>query len=165
MAALGASRLAARNCTLIRLTSLSNWGTCIHPYKFSSETFNEWQHQVNKCQLWNKNSCQRYYFMTGSSKCHRHFITKKQEYFLNVKNTEIGNVAQSSSVRPSIFSEKWLKKDALSGTLPSWKVQNVADVQILRCFHGSPSLKAVPVPILWMILKPAQKLLAIILGR
>ncbi|XP_060087874.1 metalloendopeptidase OMA1, mitochondrial isoform X2 [Heteronotia binoei] len=165
MATFGASRLAARNFSLIRLTSLSNWGMCINPYKISSETLNKWEHQVNKCQTWNKSNSQRCYFMTGSSKCHRDFISKSQECFLNVKNTEISNVAQSSSVKPCIFSEKWLKNDALSGTLPSWKLQNVADVQILRSFHGSPSLKAAPVPILWMILKPAQKLLAIILGR
>ncbi|XP_077189679.1 metalloendopeptidase OMA1, mitochondrial isoform X1 [Paroedura picta] len=165
MTALGASRLATRNCTLIQLTYLSNWGTFISPYKFSSRTFNEWQRKVNKGQPWNKSNSEKCCFMTGSSKWHRHFVSKSQECFLNVKNTKTSSVTQRSSVRPCIFSEKWLKKDALSGTLYSWKLQNVADVQILRSFHGSLSLKAAPVPILWIILKPAQKLLAIILGR
>lgn len=164
MAALGASRLAARNYALIRLKSLSIWGTYTNPYMFSSKTFNKWQHLVNKCQPWNKSNSQRCYFVTRSSKCHGQIVSKSQECFLNVKNTEIVNVARSSSIRTCIFSEKWLKKDALFGTL-SWKLQNITDDQIIRSFHGSPSLKAAPLPILWMILKPVQKLLAIILGR
>ncbi|XP_048354478.1 metalloendopeptidase OMA1, mitochondrial [Sphaerodactylus townsendi] len=163
MTTLCGSRLAAMNCALIRLTSLSNWGMCSNSSKFSSKIFNGWQLQVNKCQPWNKS--QKCYLMTRSSKSHRHFISKNQGHFFNVKKTEIGSATYSSSIRPSIFSEKWLKKDALSGTLSSWKLQNVSDVQILKSFHGSPSLKAAPVPILWMILKPVQKLLAIILGR
>nr|XP_056701143.1 metalloendopeptidase OMA1, mitochondrial [Euleptes europaea] len=165
MTILSGSRLAATNGALIRLTSLSNWGTCINPSKFSSKIFKGWQLQVNKCQPWSKSNSQRCSFMTGSSKRHRPFINRSQECFFNVKNTEIGNAVHNSSVRPCIFSEKGLKRDTLSGTLSSWKLQNVADVQNLRSFHGSPSLKAAPVPLLWIILKPAQKLLAIILGR
>ncbi|XP_054837120.1 metalloendopeptidase OMA1, mitochondrial [Eublepharis macularius] len=164
MAALGGSRLAGRNCALVRLTSLFNWRSCSNPYKFSSKTFKGWQHQENKCQTWDKGNSPRCCFMTGSFKCHRHFATRSQGCFLNLKNTEIRS-AYKSSIRPCMFPEKWLERNTFSSTLPSWKLQNVAGVQIFRFFHTSPSLKAAPVPILWMILKPAQKLLAIILGR
>ncbi|KAG2461503.1 OMA1 Metalloendopeptidase, partial [Polypterus senegalus] len=34
-----------------------------------------------------------------------------------------------------------------------------------HCFHTSPSARALPAPLIWVILKPVQKLVAILLGR
>lgn len=38
-------------------------------------------------------------------------------------------------------------------------------VQSTREFHSSGRLRAVPAPLMWLVLKPLQKLIAIILGR
>ncbi|XP_053099078.1 metalloendopeptidase OMA1, mitochondrial isoform X2 [Hemicordylus capensis] len=168
MTALGGSRVAARNYVLIRLTSLASWGKCINPYKFSNETLGGHQHQVTKCQQWNKSSSTRY-FVTGSSVLCRNCINKSQGWFLNPKKAGEYNVVRNFSSRPSTFSEQKMRgKEALLGTFSSQKIRNFASihsVQIFRLFHGSSPLNAAPVPILLMILKPAQKLLAIILGR
>lgn len=38
-------------------------------------------------------------------------------------------------------------------------------IQSTREFHTSGRLRALPAPLIWMVLKPLQKLMAIILGR
>ncbi|XP_061489170.1 metalloendopeptidase OMA1, mitochondrial [Rhineura floridana] len=151
MASLGGSR----KCVLIRLTSLASWRKCINPYKFSSEALNGHQHQMVKCPSWKKSK--RQYLMTESSNVYRNFINKSPGWFLNPKNAEICKVTHSYSRRLCILSQQRARGEEVFGTVP--------EVQISRPFHGSSALKAAPAPILWIILKPAQKLLAIILGR
>ncbi|XP_062994445.1 metalloendopeptidase OMA1, mitochondrial isoform X2 [Elgaria multicarinata webbii] len=165
MAALSGSR----NCVLVRLTSLASWGKCITPYTFSSESVNGSQHQVTKCQPWNKSNSTRYYFMTESSNIYRNLMNKNQGWLLNPTNVEICKVEHRYSNRTCALSHPWARgKEVLFGTLSSQKLQNVSaaqNVQIFRPFHGSSALNAAPIPLLLLILKPAQKLLAIILGR
>ncbi|XP_066482447.1 metalloendopeptidase OMA1, mitochondrial [Tiliqua scincoides] len=166
MIALGGSRLAGRNCVLIRLTALTNWRKSINPYQFSSEALKGYRHQVTKCQQWNESSTTRCYFMTRSSNFYQSCLNQSQGWLLNPKNAGIRNVACSFSRKPCTFSGQRVRgKEALLGMLPSCKVQNFPAVQIFRPFHQSSALKAAPVPIVLMILKPVQKLLAIIVGR
>lgn len=63
------------------------------------------------------------------------------------------------------FSEHGARKEAgipaLSASCPlSYPARRAA-----RCFHTSPPVRAAPAPLLLLILKPVQKLLAIIVGR
>ncbi|KAH0618565.1 hypothetical protein JD844_017902 [Phrynosoma platyrhinos] len=159
----------SRNCVLIRLTSLASWQKCFNPYTFSSEALNGHRYHATKCQLWNKNDSIRYYLMTDSSSIYRNVINKSQECFLNPKHEGLCRVSQSCSKRPCVFLQQQVRNNEVSlGRLPSetlYSIGTVHNVQIFRPFHGSPALKAAPVPLLWVILKPLQKLLAIILGR
>ncbi|XP_008107584.1 metalloendopeptidase OMA1, mitochondrial isoform X2 [Anolis carolinensis] len=158
---------ASRNCVLTRLT-LANWRKCIHPYTFSSEALNGCKYQVTKGQQWNKNNTTRCYLMTDNSSIYRNVINKSQGCFLNTKNEGLHRVAHVCSGRPYAFIQQQARKKVLLGRFPSQKLNNIAevqDVQIFRPFHGTSALRAAPVPLLWVLLKPVQKLFAIILGR
>ncbi|XP_060629578.2 metalloendopeptidase OMA1, mitochondrial isoform X1 [Anolis sagrei] len=160
---------ASRNCVLTRLTSLASWRKCIHPYAFSSEALNGHQYQVTKGQRWNKNNSPRCYLMTDNSSIYRNVINNSQGCFLNTKNEGLHRVAHVCSGRPCPFLQQQArKKEVLLGRFPSQKLNHIAavqDVQIFRPFHGTSALRAAPVPLLWVLLKPVQKLFAIILGR
>nr|XP_060629576.1 metalloendopeptidase OMA1, mitochondrial isoform X1 [Anolis sagrei ordinatus]XP_060629577.1 metalloendopeptidase OMA1, mitochondrial isoform X1 [Anolis sagrei ordinatus] len=160
---------ASRNCVLTRLTSLASWRKCIHPYAFSSEALNGHQYQVTKGQRWNKNNSPRCYLMTDNSSIYRNVINNSQGCFLNTKNEGLHRVAHFCSGRPCPFLQQQArKKEVLLGRFPSQKLNHIAavqDVQIFRPFHGTSALRAAPVPLLWVLLKPVQKLFAIILGR
>ncbi|XP_034977270.1 metalloendopeptidase OMA1, mitochondrial isoform X3 [Zootoca vivipara] len=158
MAALSGSR----NCLLTRLTSLACWGKSINPYKFSSEALNSHQHQVTKCHSWNKSKNRRRYLMTESSNTYSNLINRSQVWLLNPKNAGIFNVAHSCSRRPCILSEQRARGLSFQ---KSRRLTASHDVQFHRPFHRSSALKVAPVPILWILLKPVQKIFAIILGR
>nr|XP_042707342.1 metalloendopeptidase OMA1, mitochondrial isoform X2 [Chrysemys picta bellii] len=174
MNAICSLKIAGRNCILFRLTSLASQAKCNKLYKSSVEALNG-HHQiqinriVDKCQRINTSSNTSYYFMIGSSNFYRKCINKSQRCFLNAKNIKVCTNIHSSC-RSSCFlaSQPLVEEFALFRSLapvqspdriPAW------DVQIIRLFHTSSSFQAAPVPLLWIILKPAQKLVAIILGR
>ncbi|KAF7244436.1 Metalloendopeptidase OMA1, mitochondrial [Varanus komodoensis] len=154
MAALSGSR----NSVLIRLTSLASRGECFSPYAFSCGFTNGQQHQVTK---WNKSNSTRSY-VTASLSSH---INESQGWLLNPRNADICRVMH----RPyTLFHPRAEGKELLFRTLSSQKLQNfceIENVQMFRLFHVSSAQKAAPLSIFFIILKPAQKLLAIILGR
>ncbi|NWX16701.1 OMA1 Metalloendopeptidase, partial [Aegotheles bennettii] len=86
----------------------------------------------------------------------------------NVPNTEVCENAHHSSGRFCFQSSRTL------GEITSLQISSVGqlprhfsawNIQIIRSFRTSPSFQALPVPFLWIIVKPFQKLFAIILGR
>ncbi|XP_039341649.1 metalloendopeptidase OMA1, mitochondrial isoform X2 [Mauremys reevesii] len=107
--------------------------------------------------------------MIGSSNFYRKFINKSQRCFLNAKNIEVCTNIHSSCRSPCFLASQPLVEDlALFRSLAPLQSPNripAWDVQIIKHFHTSSSFQAAPVPLLWIILKPAQKLFAIILGR
>uniref|UniRef100_A0A452HIB2 Metalloendopeptidase OMA1, mitochondrial n=1 Tax=Gopherus agassizii TaxID=38772 RepID=A0A452HIB2_9SAUR len=174
MNAICSLKIAGRNCILFRLTSLASQAKCNNLYRSSVEALNghhhiQVNHVVNKCQQLVISSSTSYYFMIGSSNFYRKFINKSRRCFLNAKNIEVCTNIHNSCRSPYFLASKPLVEDlALFRSLapvqspnriPAW------DVQIIRLFHTSSSFQAAPVPLLWIILKPAQKLFAIILGR
>ncbi|KAH1166642.1 metalloendopeptidase OMA1, mitochondrial isoform X1 [Mauremys mutica] len=174
MNAICSLKIAGRNCILFRLTSLASRAKCNNLYRSSVEALNRHRqiqvnHIVNKCQQLDISSNTSYYFMIGSSNFYRKFINKSQRCFLNAKNIEVCTNIHSSCRSPCFLASQPLVEDlALFRSLapvqspnriPAW------DVQIIKHFHTSSSFQAAPVPLLWIILKPAQKLFAIILGR
>ncbi|XP_050817986.1 metalloendopeptidase OMA1, mitochondrial isoform X2 [Gopherus flavomarginatus] len=174
MNAICSLKIAGRNCILFRLTSLASQAKCNNLYRSSVEALNghhqiQVNHVVNKCQQLVISSSTSYYFMIGSSNFYRKFINKSQRCFLNAKNIDVCTNIHNSCRSPYFLASKPLVEDlALFRSLapvqspnriPAW------DLQIIRLFHTSSSFQAAPVPLLWIILKPAQKLFAIILGR
>ncbi|XP_067391593.1 metalloendopeptidase OMA1, mitochondrial isoform X3 [Emydura macquarii macquarii] len=165
---------ARRNCILFRLTSLASQAKCNNFYRSSVEALNGYRqvqinHIVDKCQRLEISSNFNYYFMIGSSNFCRKFINKSRRCFLNAKSIEVSKNIHSSCRSPCFLASQPLVGElALFRTLSSvWSPNHVRawDVQITRLFHTSPWFQAAPVPLLWIILKPAKKLFAIILGR
>ncbi|XP_043409088.1 metalloendopeptidase OMA1, mitochondrial isoform X1 [Chelonia mydas] len=175
MNAICSLKIAGRNCILFRLTSLASHQTkCNNLYRSSVEALNghrqiQRSHIVDKWKRLDISSNTSYCFMIGSSNFYRKFINKSQRCFLNAKNIEECTNILSSCRSPCFLTSQPLVEElALFQSLapvqspnrvPAW------DVQIIRLFHTSSSFQAAPVPLLWIILKPAQKLFAIILGR
>lgn len=163
MASFGGSR----NCILIQLASSINWRKCINPYTFSSKALNGVQHQLTKCQAWNKKNSIRFYFWNDNSRIYGN-MNRTHRWPLDPKDVGIYTTRCSYFRRPYILTQqKARRKCVLFGATMSQKLQDVAtqNIQAFRCFHGSSILKAAPAPLLLMILKPVQKLFAIILGR
>uniref|UniRef100_A0A8C8SU48 Metalloendopeptidase OMA1, mitochondrial n=1 Tax=Pelusios castaneus TaxID=367368 RepID=A0A8C8SU48_9SAUR len=172
MNAICSLKIAGRNCILFRLTSLASQAKCNHVYRSSTEALNghrqiQINHRVDKCQRLEISSNTSYY--SGSSNCCRPFINKSQRCFLNAKRLEVcKNVHSSCSSLCSSVFQSLVGKLALFRTLSSVRSPNhfpAWNVQIIRHFRTSSLFQAAPVPLLWIILKPAQKLFAIILGR
>uniref|UniRef100_A0A8D0DX04 Metalloendopeptidase OMA1, mitochondrial n=1 Tax=Salvator merianae TaxID=96440 RepID=A0A8D0DX04_SALMN len=156
---------ASGNCVLIRLTSLATWGRCIQPYKFSSEILNGHQHRVARCQQWNRSPRLRCYVISEHSSVYRTFLSTNQVQLWNPKNAGIQRVGSDCFKKPQ---HRAREKEPIFGALPLQKLQSIIPIQnahLFRPFHSSSALKAAPAPLVWIILKPAQKLLAIILGR
>ncbi|NWR62080.1 OMA1 Metalloendopeptidase, partial [Bucorvus abyssinicus] len=99
---------------------------------------------------------------------YRNFIGTGQRCLLSVSDTEIHKKAQHSLGRFCFQSSRPLGEKTTSfqissvGQLPhhfsAW------NIQFFRSFHASPSFQAAPA-LFWIIVKPVQKLFAIILGR
>ncbi|NXJ77841.1 OMA1 Metalloendopeptidase, partial [Trogon melanurus] len=123
----------------------------------------------DRCQRLDLTGKNRNCFLTGSPDSYKNFISKGLRCLLNAQNIEVCKNAHDSSGRFGFQFPRplWEKTTSLQissvGQVPhrfsAW------NIQIIRSFHTSPSFQAAPFPLLWIIVKPAQKLLAIILGR
>ncbi|KAJ7332664.1 hypothetical protein JRQ81_014844 [Phrynocephalus forsythii] len=153
----------SKNCVLNRLKSLAGWGKWSNPHTISTEALNgHWCHVTR-----NKGNSLRYNFMTEGSIVKRNLVNRSQDCLLNPENGGLGRIPHSCGRRPYSFSGQ-RSKGAFCGQLPLQKLQSLGTGQsahILRPFHVSSALKAPPPLFVWMILKPLQKLFAIILGR
>ncbi|NXF98032.1 OMA1 Metalloendopeptidase, partial [Eubucco bourcierii] len=107
--------------------------------------------------------------LTGSPDCYKNFISKGQRCLLSTSKTEVYKNAHHSLGR-FCFHSSWTQQKKPPSFQISYAGQHPQplyawNIQIFRCFHTSPLFQAAPVPLFWIIIKPAQKLLAIILGR
>ncbi|XP_061860095.1 metalloendopeptidase OMA1, mitochondrial isoform X2 [Colius striatus] len=162
-------KLPGRNCFFSSLASLTkekcnNLKRCYAGYCQTQVSCTQ-----DKCQglglIGNTRNC----FLTGSPDSCRNFTVKGLSCLLNVPNTQLYNNAHHISGRFFSQSSQTLEEKITSlqigsvGKLPqhfsAWSIQ------VTRSFRTSPSFQAAPVPLFWIIVKPAQKLLAIILGR
>uniref|UniRef100_A0A670Y0V4 Metalloendopeptidase OMA1, mitochondrial n=1 Tax=Pseudonaja textilis TaxID=8673 RepID=A0A670Y0V4_PSETE len=162
-----ASSCGSRNCILIQLASSFNWGKFVNPYTFSKKALNVAQHQLTKCQAWNKKNI-RFYLWRDNSRIYENIMNRTHRWPLDPKDVEICTTRCSYFRRPYILTQqKARRKGVLFEATMSQRLQDVStqNIQTFRCFHGSSILKAAPAPLLLMILKPVQKLFAIILGR
>ncbi|XP_019147432.1 metalloendopeptidase OMA1, mitochondrial [Corvus cornix cornix] len=161
-------KLPGRNCVFSHLASLCKQGKC----KNLSRSYTGWcRTQVDRagCQRLDLSGYARKCFLTGNPDSYRNFAGKGLRCLLDVPNAEVYRNAHHSSGRFCSQSSQPLGK-----TIPSVQISSVGqlphhfpawNIQIIRSFHTSPSLQAAPVPLFWIIVKPAQKLFAIILGR
>uniref|UniRef100_A0A803VFJ2 Metalloendopeptidase OMA1, mitochondrial n=1 Tax=Ficedula albicollis TaxID=59894 RepID=A0A803VFJ2_FICAL len=164
-------KVSGRNCILSRLASLCKQGKC----KNLSRSYTGWcrtQGDRNRCQRLGLSGNARNWFLTGNSDSYRNFFGKGLRCLLDVPHTsgqEVNRNAHHSSGK--FFSQS---SQPLGEKIPSFLISSVGqpprrfpawNIQINGSFHTSTSLQAAPVPLFWIIVKPAQKLFAIILGR
>ncbi|KFQ22020.1 hypothetical protein N331_12622, partial [Merops nubicus] len=109
---------------------------------------------------------------TKQGKCsnlYRNVICKGQRYPLSASNTEVYKNARHSLGRFCFQSSRTLGEKTTTlqissaGQLP--RCFSAQNIQIIRCFRTSPLFQAAPAPFFWIIVKPIQKLFAIIFGR
>ncbi|XP_065594338.1 LOW QUALITY PROTEIN: metalloendopeptidase OMA1, mitochondrial [Cyrtonyx montezumae] len=100
--------------------------------------------------------------------CYRTCLSKGQRCVSDVPNTEVWKSSHRSGGRFCFSSPRSLGEKITSlhitsvGPLPN----RCADsTQVTRSIRTSPSFQAAPFPLFWIIVKPVQKLFAIIVGR
>ncbi|XP_009900480.2 metalloendopeptidase OMA1, mitochondrial [Dryobates pubescens] len=163
-------KFPCRNCIFFHLTSFTKQGKCSNLYR-SHAGYSQTQPPFTQdtCQKLHLSGSARYCALTGSPNYYKNSISKGQRCLLNASNTEVYRNAYHSWGR-FCFQSAWTQQEKA----PSFHISSTGqhphpfcawNIQIIRCLHTSPSFQAAPVPLFWIIIKPAQKLLAIILGR
>lgn len=163
-------KLPGRNCIFFHLASLTKQGKCSNLYRsYVGYCRTQVSCTRDKCQRLDLSGNTRNCFLTGSPDSYRNFIGKGLRCLLNGPNAKVYKNARHASGRFCFQSSQPLGEKITSlqsssvGQLPhhfsAW------NIQIIRFFRASPSFQAAPVPLFWIIVKPAQKLFAIILGR
>ncbi|XP_033080942.1 metalloendopeptidase OMA1, mitochondrial isoform X2 [Trachypithecus francoisi] len=158
---------AARNHVFFRFNSLSNWRKC-NTLASTSQGCHQVQvnHIVNKYQGLGVDQCDRWTFLPGNFHFYRTFNNKRTGCLSSTKNKEIWMITSKCTARNDSFSRQLLIKEVTA--VPNLSVLHSlspSPVRAIRNFHTSPRFQAAPVPLLLMILKPLQKLFAIIIGR
>ncbi|XP_033291299.1 metalloendopeptidase OMA1, mitochondrial isoform X3 [Orcinus orca] len=160
-------QFAARNCVFFRFNLLTSWRKCNTQAVTSLDC-----HQVKINNIVNKslglgvNQGDRWTFLPENVHFCRTFNNKRTGCLLSIRSKETWMITQKCTAWNNSFSRQLLMKDIL--VVPALSVVhplNCLPTRDIRSFHTSPRFQAAPVPLLLMILKPVQKLLAIIVGR
>ncbi|XP_009945936.1 PREDICTED: metalloendopeptidase OMA1, mitochondrial [Leptosomus discolor] len=163
-------KLPSRSCTFFRLTSLTKPGKHNNLYRsYAGYCQTQVSCARDRCQRLHLSGSNRNYFLTRSPDSYRNFVSKGLRCLLNVPDTEVYNNAHHSSGRFCFQSSQPLGEKITSFQSSSLRQLlhhfSAWNIQIIRSFSTSPLFQAAPVPLFWIIVKPAQKLFAIILGR
>ncbi|XP_077641457.1 metalloendopeptidase OMA1, mitochondrial isoform X2 [Lonchura striata] len=167
-------KLSGRNCILSHLASWCKQGK--HDNLSRSYTGRcQSQGDRNRCQRLDLSGNTINCFLTGNPDSYRNLVGKGLRCLLDVPHTSGQEVCRNANHSLGRFFSH--SSQPLGEKIPSLLIsQERSDqqplchfpawnIQINRSFHASPSLQAAPVPLFWIIVKPAQKLFAIILGR
>ncbi|XP_074732012.1 metalloendopeptidase OMA1, mitochondrial isoform X2 [Strix uralensis] len=162
-------KLLGKKCIFFHL-ALTKQGKCNNFYRsYAGYCRTQVSCTQDRCQRLDLRGNTRNWFWTGSPDYYRNLISKGQRCRLNVSNTEAYKNPHRSSGRFCLQSSWPLGEKTASlqissgGQLP--RHFSALNIQIIRSFRTSLTFQAAPVPLFWIIVKPAQKLLAIILGR
>ncbi|XP_054576708.1 metalloendopeptidase OMA1, mitochondrial isoform X4 [Eptesicus fuscus] len=154
---------ATRNCVSSRFNLLTNWRKC-NTTAITSLDCHQVQvhHIVNniECKLGVKR-CNRLTSLPGNSYFYRTFNNRRTGYLSSLKSK--GN--KCTARRDSFPRQKLIEEVAVGPALSVLHPLSCFPIRDIRSFHTSPRCQAAPIPLLWIILKPVQKLLAIIVGR
>ncbi|XP_037683028.1 metalloendopeptidase OMA1, mitochondrial isoform X2 [Choloepus didactylus] len=163
-------RSATRNCIFLGLNSLATRRKC-STLAITSQCCHQVQmnHIVNKFQGLRVNHCDRFSFLPGNFHFHRTANNKRTGCLYSTKSKEIWMITHKCTAdvpANDSFSRLLLIKEvAVLPALSVWHPVNCFLMRDIRRFHTSSRFQAAPVPVLLIILKPVQKLLAIIVGR
>lgn len=154
---------ATRNCVSSRFNLLTTWRKCNTTAITSRDCHQVHVHHVVnniECKL-GVNRCDRLTSLPGNSYVYRTFNNRRTGYLSSLKSQ--GN--KCTARRDSFPRQKPLGESAVGPALSVLHPLRRFPVRDVRSFHTSPRCQAAPIPLLWIILKPVQKLLAIIVGR
>lgn len=109
-----------------------------------------------------------FFHLAQTKNCYRACLGKGQRCVSNVPNTDVWRSAHHISrfcfQSPRLLKEKITSPQISSvGLIPNHF--SAGNTQLVRSFRTSPSLRAAPFPLFWIIIKPVQKLFAILVGR
>ncbi|KAI4580080.1 hypothetical protein MJT46_001448 [Ovis ammon polii x Ovis aries] len=158
---------AARNCFFFRFNLLTNWRKC-NMQAVTSRDFHQVKinHIVNKSPGLGVNHGDKWTLLPENFLFYRTFNTKRKGCLLSTRSKEISMISRKCTACTDSLSRQLLMKDV--PIVPAHSVLHPLNCLLtrdFRSFHTSPRCQAAPVPVLLMILKPVQKLLAIIVGR
>uniref|UniRef100_A0A673TCG1 Metalloendopeptidase OMA1, mitochondrial n=1 Tax=Suricata suricatta TaxID=37032 RepID=A0A673TCG1_SURSU len=160
---------ATRNCVSFRFHSLTSWRLC-PALAVTSPACRQGQstHAVTRNQGLGVHQCDRLTSLPKNLYSYRTLNTKRPGCLLNVSRKEIWMVTPKCTAWKDSFS-RYLLINEVAGApalpvLDPLKCLPIRERDI-RSFHTSPRCQAAPVPLLLIILKPVQKLFAIIVGR
>ncbi|XP_053928921.1 metalloendopeptidase OMA1, mitochondrial isoform X2 [Cuculus canorus] len=163
-------KLSDMNCIFFHLASLTKQGKCNNLYRsYAGYCRIQASCTRRRCQRLNLSGNTRICFLTGSPDCYTSLLCKGQRCLLNASNTKVHknahhNLGSFCFQSPQPFWEKTASLQISSvGQLP--QRFSIWNIQSIRSFRTSPSFQAVPFPLFWIIVKPIQKLFAILLGR
>ncbi|XP_006862568.1 PREDICTED: metalloendopeptidase OMA1, mitochondrial [Chrysochloris asiatica] len=155
---------AMRNCVYFRFNSLTN-GRKYNTLAVNSQGCNQVQmnYIVSNYQGLRINQCDRFTFPPRNVHFYKTFNNKRTGCLTSNKNKELWRITYKCTAWNDSFSRQLLIKEVL----PFSALHPLCcfPIREIRSFHTSPRFQAAPVPLLLIILKPVQKLLAIIVGR
>lgn len=162
-------KLPGRNCIFLHLAALTKQGKRHNPYRsYGGYCRTQVSCTRERCQRLDLSGNTRNWFWTGSPGCYESFICTGQRCLSSVSNTEVYKKAHHSLGR-FCFQSSWTLGEKTTsfqissvGQLPHHF--SVRNIQFIRSFRTSPPFQAPPA-LFWIIVKPVQKLFAIILGR
>lgn len=158
---------ATRNCVFFRFHLLASWRKCNTLAVISPDCHQvQINHTINKYQGLGVNQCDRLTFLPENFYFSKTVSSKRPGCLLNTSCKEIGMVTPKCTVWNDSFSRQLLLKEVTGvPALSQLHPLNCLHERDIRSFHTSPRFQATPVPLLLIILKPVQKLFAIIVGR
>ncbi|XP_034509224.1 metalloendopeptidase OMA1, mitochondrial isoform X2 [Ailuropoda melanoleuca] len=158
---------ATRNCVFFRFHLLASWRKCNTLAVISPDCHQvQINHTINKYQGLGVNQCDRLTFLPENFYFSKTVSSKRPGCLLNTSFKENGMVTPKCTVWNDSFSRQLLMKEVMGvPALSQLHPLNCLHERDIRSFHTSPQFQAAPVPLLLMILKPVQKLFAIIVGR
>ncbi|XP_005398549.1 PREDICTED: metalloendopeptidase OMA1, mitochondrial [Chinchilla lanigera] len=124
-------------------------------------------HLVNKCQgLTLFRPCDRLTFLPGNFHFNRTFYNRRPRFFSSAQCKDIQVVTHKCTSWNDSFPGWVLTKEGtVVPALAAWCPLPCFPIRSARNFHTSSRVQAAPVPLLLVLLKPLQKLFAIIVGR
>ncbi|XP_032695613.1 metalloendopeptidase OMA1, mitochondrial isoform X2 [Lontra canadensis] len=158
---------ATRNCVFFRFHLLAHWRKC-NTRAVTSPDCHQVQinHIVNKYQGLGVNQYDRLTFLPENFSFSKTFSNERPGCLLSTRCKEIGMVTPKRTVwNDSLSRQLQIKEVTGVPALSLLHPLNCLHERDIRSFHTSPQCQAAPVPLLLIILKPVQKLFAIIVGR
>ncbi|XP_047583231.1 metalloendopeptidase OMA1, mitochondrial isoform X3 [Lutra lutra] len=158
---------ATRNCVFFRFHLLAHWRKC-NTRAVTSPDCHQVQinHIVNTYQGLGVNQYDRLTFLPENFSFSKTFSNERPGCLLSTRCKEIGMVTPKCTVwNDSLSRQLQIKEVTGVPALSLLHPLNCLHERDIRSFHTSPQCQAAPVPLLLIILKPVQKLFAIIVGR
>ncbi|XP_008829247.1 metalloendopeptidase OMA1, mitochondrial [Nannospalax galili] len=156
---------ATRNCFLFRVNSFTSFGKW-NSLAVTSAGCGPSRQAANKHQKCNTvRQCESVTVLPGHLHINRAFSSRNTGCISDAHSRETGVTAYTCTMWSDSFARRRLVDFSVPPALAALGPLHCPPLTAARNFHLSPRAQAAPVPLLLLILKPVQKLLAIIVGR